>query len=47
MLAILWLMTVSRLEAVISGEEQIDHQYILFFHGKTDSDQLDTRFGKH
>ena len=33
-------------EAVISGKEQNDNQYILFFDGKKDSNQLDTRYGK-
>ena len=37
----------SQVEAVISGEEQNDNQYILFFNGKTDSNQLDKRFGKY
>lgn len=33
-------------EAVISGEEQNDNQYILYFNGKKDSNQLDTRYGR-
>ena len=33
-------------EAVISGEEQNDEQYILYFDGKTDSNQLKTKSGK-
>ena len=33
-------------EAVISGEEQSDIRYILFFDGKTDSVQLDTMTGE-
>lgn len=33
-------------EAVISGEEQNDEQYILYFDGKTDSNQLETKYGK-
>lgn len=37
----------TQVEAVISGKEQNDNQYILFFDGKTDSNQLDTRFGKY
>jgi len=37
----------TQVEAVISGEEQNDNQYILFFNGKTDSNQLDKRFGKY
>ena len=37
----------AQVEAVISGKEQNDNQYILFFNGKTDSVQLDTRFGKY
>ena len=36
----------AQVEAVISGKEQNDNLYILFFNGKTDSNQLDTRFGK-
>ena len=32
-------------EAVISGEEQNDSQYILYFDGRTDSNQLETRHG--
>lgn len=32
-------------EAVISGEEQNDNRYILFFNGKTDSNQLETKYG--
>lgn len=35
----------TQVEAVISGEEQNDNQYILYFNGKTESNQLDTRFG--
>ena len=37
----------TQVEAVISGEEQNDNQYILYFNGKTNSNQLDTRFGKY
>ena len=37
----------TQVDAVISGEEQNDNQYILFFNGKTDSNQLDKRFGKY
>jgi predicted lipoprotein with Yx(FWY)xxD motif len=37
----------TQVEAVISGKEQNDNQYIFFFNGKTDSNQLDTRFGKY
>ena len=37
----------TQVEAVISGEEQNDNQYTLFFNGTTDSNQLDTRFGKY
>ena len=37
----------AQVEGVISGEEQNDNQYILFFNGKTDSVQLDTKFGKY
>ena len=37
----------AKVEAVISGKEQNDNQYIFFFNGKTDSNQLDTRFGKY
>ena len=37
----------AQVEAVISGEEQNDNQYILYYNGKTDSYQLDTRFGKY
>ncbi len=37
----------AQVEAVISGEEQNDNQYILFFNGNKDSNQLDTRFGKY
>ena len=33
-------------EAVISGKEQNDEQYILYFDGKTDSNQLETKYGK-
>lgn len=33
-------------EAVISGEEQKDIRYILYFDGKTDSIQLDTPTGE-
>lgn len=33
-------------EAVISGEEQSDIRYILYFDGKTDSVQLDTPTGE-
>ena len=33
-------------EAVISGEEQRDTRYILYFDGKTDSVQLDTPTGE-
>ena len=36
----------TQVEAVISGEEQNDNQYILYYNGKIDSNQLDTRFGK-
>ena len=36
-----------QVEAIISGDEQNDNQYILFFNGKVDSNQLDTRFGKY
>lgn len=32
-------------EVVISGEEQNDIQYILYFDGKTDSKQLDSKYG--
>ncbi|WP_287388698.1 hypothetical protein [Lachnospira sp.] len=35
----------TQVEAVISGEEQNDNRYILYFNGKTESNQLDTRFG--
>ena len=35
-----------RVEAVIRGEEQKDEQYILYFDGKTDSNQLKTKSGK-
>jgi len=35
----------AQVEAVISGEEQNDTQYVLFFNGKTDSNQLDTNNG--
>ena len=35
-----------RVEAVIRGEEQNDEQYILYFDGKTDSNQLKTKSGK-
>lgn len=34
------------IEAVISGEEQSDIRYILYFDGKTDSVQLDTPTGE-
>ena len=34
------------IEAVISGEEQSDIRYILYFDGKTDSVQLDTPIGE-
>ncbi len=37
----------TKVEAVVSGEEQNDNQYILFFNGETDSNQLDTKFGKY
>ena len=30
-------------EAVISGEEQNDNQYVLYFNGEKDSNQLETR----
>ena len=33
-------------EAVISGEEQNDNQYILYFNGEKDSNQLETRYGR-
>lgn len=33
-------------EAVISGEEQNDIQYILYFDGKTDFNQLDSKYEK-
>ncbi len=44
----MWQVTwkEDRVEAVISGEEQNDNQYILCFDGKTDSNQLETRYGK-
>lgn len=32
-------------EAVISGEEQNDRQYILYFNGKIDFNQLETKYG--
>ena len=37
----------TQVEAVISGEEQNDNRYILLYNGKIESDQLDTRFGRH
>ena len=33
-------------EVVISGEEQNDNQYVLYFNGEKDSDQLETRYGR-
>ena len=36
----------TQVEAVISGEEQDDNQYILFFSGETGSNQLDTRYSR-
>lgn len=42
---VIWKET--HVEAVISGEEQNDNQYILYFDGKTDSNQLDTRYGEY
>ena len=44
----LWQVTWREncVEAVISGEEQKDIQYILYFNGGKDSDQLETRDGR-
>ena len=44
----LWQVTWREncVEAVISGEEQNDNQYILYFNGEKDSNQLVTRYGR-
>ena len=44
----LWQVTWREncVEAVISGEEQNDNQYILYFNGEKDSNQLETRYGR-
>ena len=44
----LWQVTWRKncVEAVISGEEQNDNQYILYFNGEKDSNQLETRYGR-
>lgn len=44
----LWQVTWREncVEAVISGEEQNDNQYILYFNGEKESNQLETRYGR-